>query len=70
MSGTGELVGTVCARWTMALGQLGCRGSLLRGATVRGPAPRRATLATYQALLIQQGQVVLTQVDQRGHLLV
>lgn len=67
VSGMGELVSA--GRWA-ALCQRGCRGGFLRNATVRRPAPQCAAPATHQALFVQQGQVVFTQVDQRGHLLV
>lgn len=70
VSGMGELEGTVCAGRGMALSQRGCGGGLLQGATVRGSAPRCGAPATHQALLVQQGQVVFTQVNQRGYLLV
>ena len=53
---------TLC-RWV-------CWGGFLGRAAVRGPAARPATPATHQTLFVQQGQVVFTQVDQRGHLLV
>lgn len=65
--GMGELA---CAGWEVALHQRGSRGGFLGHATVRGPAPKPATPATHQTLFIQQGQVVFTHVDQRGHLLV
>lgn len=67
MSGMGELIR---ARGKVALCQRGRRGGFLGTADVRGPAPQRAAPAAHQALFIQQGQVVLAQVDQRGHLLV
>lgn len=70
VSGVGDLVGAVCAGRGGALCQWGRGGGLLGGAAVRGPAPRRATPAAHQALLVQEGEVVLAQVDQRGHLLV
>lgn len=67
MSGMGELIR---ARREADLCQRGCRRGFLGTADVRGPAAQRATPAAHQALFIQQGQVVLAQVDQRGHLLV
>lgn len=69
MSGKGELIGTAGAGWEVVPCWLGRWGGLLGSGTVRGPAPQRDAPATHQALFIQQGQVVLAKVDQRGHLL-